>query len=638
MLSVQQALAHNTSSDGLRNLPGLSSHAHHVQALGLVEEMGQVVQEHGFLARSCSHGNGNTNAIDSTVQLKPRLSKSEVELLETEFCRNPKPSSVWKREIAESLQVDPTRINNWFQNRRAREKKMRNLKEYEQRRKGEIGDLNSPGLEASPTPELRALSPERQRRSYAAAAFPPTSELNGPSGVGPAVSESTATGQLYDSNKGPSPHAPNPWVDIEAAPRFRQESDDHKFLADYSTLPRLKRDEQGKAILARLMGYLYFLIGCWYFKKRTSAINGFRTVPQYGSSGNYSNGTTESSAPTMSNGHQPGKRSTRPSMKRRLQRQEDDDSQEENDPKQQKLVGRDVASQRRFACPFFKKNPLHFWEWRSCPGPGWGTTHRVKEHLYRSHLLPITCPRCHEAFESEKTQLEHLTAEKPCQKREKPKLEGVDSSTEKILRSRKHMQKHNNEEDRWREIYVILFPGTNAESIPNPYYEYHKSAQIQQPDAVESEFAKYEQFLGAELPSRVRQQLEIRIEAALNPLDEFKTLKGKIIDIVRDTQLQLFKLYKTGSSNLPTETDSTPVGQGGISDVPNLRSSNPSTPSDNYLEIMDPELHGTSGKQDLGMDFDFGLFDGVIFDLAGITGSDQVSATGLYDWNDPVFT
>lgn len=169
-------------------------------------------------------------------------------------------------------------------------------------------------------------------------------------------------------------------------------------------------------------------------------------------------------------------------------------------------------------------------------------------------------------------------------------------------------------------------------------YEYHKSAHSEQPDAVESEFAKYEQFLGAELPSRVRQQLEIRIEAALNPLDEFKTLKGQIIDIVRDTQLQLFKLYKTGSSNPPTETDSTPGEQGGISDVPNLRSSNPSTPSDNNLEIMDPELHGTSGKQDLGMDFDFGLFDGVIFDLTDITGSDQVSATGLYDWNDPVFT
>lgn len=82
-----------------------------MQALGLVKEMGQMAQEQDFLARSSGHGNGNTNAMDAAVQLKPRLSKNEVELLETEFCRNPKPSSSWKREIAENFRVDPSRIN-----------------------------------------------------------------------------------------------------------------------------------------------------------------------------------------------------------------------------------------------------------------------------------------------------------------------------------------------------------------------------------------------------------------------------------------------------------------------------------------------------------------------------------------------
>lgn len=148
---------------------------------------------------------------------------------------------------------------------------MRNSKELEQMQKGEIGDLNSPDLEAWPTPKLRVLSLERQRRSYSAAAFSPTPELHGHTSLGPTVPQYTATGQLYDSTKDPSAHAPNAWVDIEAAERLRQESDDRQFLADYSTLPRLKKDEQRKATLARLMGYLYFLIGCWYFKKRTSA-------------------------------------------------------------------------------------------------------------------------------------------------------------------------------------------------------------------------------------------------------------------------------------------------------------------------------------------------------------------------------
>ncbi|CAK7228910.1 hypothetical protein SBRCBS47491_007069 [Sporothrix bragantina] len=55
---------------------------------------------------------------------KPRLGKDEVQLLENEFQKNPKPSSLRKREIAELLKVDNPRINNWFQNRRAKAKQM----------------------------------------------------------------------------------------------------------------------------------------------------------------------------------------------------------------------------------------------------------------------------------------------------------------------------------------------------------------------------------------------------------------------------------------------------------------------------------------------------------------------------------
>jgi hypothetical protein len=31
-----------------------------------------------------------------------------------------------------------------------------------------------------------------------------------------------------------------------------------------------------------------------------------------------------------------------------------------------------------FACPFFKYNPRKYMRWRSCPGPGWNTVHRIK--------------------------------------------------------------------------------------------------------------------------------------------------------------------------------------------------------------------------------------------------------------------
>ncbi|CAK7266855.1 hypothetical protein SEPCBS119000_002243 [Sporothrix epigloea] len=55
---------------------------------------------------------------------KPRLGKDEVQMLEDEFQKNPKPSSTRKREIADILKVDNPRINNWFQNRRAKAKQM----------------------------------------------------------------------------------------------------------------------------------------------------------------------------------------------------------------------------------------------------------------------------------------------------------------------------------------------------------------------------------------------------------------------------------------------------------------------------------------------------------------------------------
>jgi hypothetical protein len=42
---------------------------------------------------------------------KPRLAKDEVDLLEREFAKNPKPSSSTKRELADRMGVEVPRIN-----------------------------------------------------------------------------------------------------------------------------------------------------------------------------------------------------------------------------------------------------------------------------------------------------------------------------------------------------------------------------------------------------------------------------------------------------------------------------------------------------------------------------------------------
>ncbi|GAB1311103.1 Homeobox domain-containing protein [Madurella fahalii] len=75
-------------------------------------------------------GQGNMH-LSKPTEPKPRLAKDEVELLEREFAKNPKPSSSTKRELAEQMGVEVPRINNWFQNRRAKEKQMRKTAEFE---------------------------------------------------------------------------------------------------------------------------------------------------------------------------------------------------------------------------------------------------------------------------------------------------------------------------------------------------------------------------------------------------------------------------------------------------------------------------------------------------------------------------
>ncbi|KAG4274719.1 hypothetical protein FPRO04_09083 [Fusarium proliferatum] len=62
---------------------------------------------------------------------KPPMTKAQTELLETEFQKTPKPSHQRKSEIADLLQVDKPRINNWFQNRRVKERQIQRTRMLE---------------------------------------------------------------------------------------------------------------------------------------------------------------------------------------------------------------------------------------------------------------------------------------------------------------------------------------------------------------------------------------------------------------------------------------------------------------------------------------------------------------------------
>ena len=80
------------------------------------------------------------------------------------------------------------------------------------------------------------------------------------------------------------------------------------------------------------------------------------------------------------------------------------------------------------------------------------------------------------------------------------------------------------------------------------------TAGLSEEASPDSELVRYEELLRRELSSRVRQELEVRIEEAIAPVEE--TLRSQLVDIVHDMQLQLVDLYKCSRSNVSGSTAS----------------------------------------------------------------------------------
>jgi hypothetical protein len=63
---------------------------------------------------------------------------------------------------------------------------------------------------------------------------------------------------------------------------------------------------------------------------------------------------------------------------------------------------------------------------------------------------------------------EHLRADTPCAKRDRVRVQGIDETMEKKLRERRKTSPGVSEEQKWKEIYMILFPKANKNALPSP--------------------------------------------------------------------------------------------------------------------------------------------------------------------------
>jgi len=123
-------------------------------------------------------------------------------------------------------------------------------------------------------------------------------------------------------------------------------------------------------------------------------------------------------------------------------------------------------------------------------------------------------------------------------------VEGFTKDQETRLRSRKKAQADTTDEDKWREIYMILFPDDDEASIPSPYYE---ATDYDDPSPAAnktpgSELEDYSTFVKREMPTLVRRELEVLLQNDFQDIDQ--RLRSRISEMVVQLQPRLLDLYK----------------------------------------------------------------------------------------------
>lgn len=190
---------------------------------------------------------------------------------------------------------------------------------------------------------------------------------------------------------------------------------------------------------------------------------------------------------------------------------------------------RGEGSAKRFACPFFKNDPIKYGtqDRRRCASTGWIDMSRLKEHLTRSHTSKTYCPRCYEEFPDLQGLYEHSAGPpEKCEPRPGRPPDGITPDIARKLRSRKKPTPLQSDYDKWVEIYRILFP--SRRHIPSPYFEPPQGKVLVHLDG-QKEYMRQE----------VRRLIESRLD-----LKDGTSDKGELLKIVDECQDEAFNKYR----------------------------------------------------------------------------------------------
>ncbi|KAF4501695.1 hypothetical protein FAGAP_2101 [Fusarium agapanthi] len=252
--------------------------------------------------------------------------------------------------------------------------------------------------------------------------------------------------------------------------------------------------------------------------------------------------------------------SSQPRRKRQRSGSDDGFGEDDKTPdRTQKKRGKTSDStETRYVCPFFKHNREKYKtsQWKSCCWPGWTSVHRVKEHLYRRHMLPkFRCNRCRQDLKSAFNLNEHQRADTICQRQsEEPEEEGIDEEQERLLRVRKRKNgkaPQVAEEEKWVEMYKILFP--HDDPIPSPYPELcplQPEQDIEHPGA--NVLDSFEDYARREFSRRMRP----RIESLVDGIFEQTLTSQTITDVANNVLSGIMESFRESQSQETCQPES----------------------------------------------------------------------------------
>ncbi|KAK4444367.1 nicotinate-nucleotide diphosphorylase [Podospora aff. communis PSN243] len=265
---------------------------------------------------------------------------------------------------------------------------------------------------------------------------------------------------------------------------------------------------------------------------------------QQGQTLNSSPGTTTAASTAVQRGKK------RKIGDRDLENDDDDDADRLGAKGPAQGKGEQIAS--AYACPYFKYNPAMYKSARNCPGLGWPSVHRVKEHLYRRHRQPkYRCGRCWQPFKDEASHLDHQRLPEPCPLKDMERVEGFDAAQERSLRSRKRANPELSEAGKWREVYIILFPHITYDEVPSPFYEYGELSISKDKGPLSSweRLNECEEYVLREVPPRLRNALSRELEADLIVVEE--SLRRKATACVKTLIADVFRELREAAPGTP---------------------------------------------------------------------------------------